>query len=115
MKGVRDTFGAHWTQIVADFRLYIERGLSVPGTAWGVSLGVQTRETPVGLEITEVSKDGFGAGAGIQPGDLLLTLRGLRVHDTVQLWTILALCEKGDRAEATWARDREKLRAEATF
>ena len=112
---VRDTFGAHWTQIVADFRLYLERGVSVPGTAWGASLGAETRETSTGLEIVDVASGGFGESAGMQPGDLLLTLRGIRVHDTQQLWTILALSEKGTSAETTWARGRETMGAKATF
>ena len=35
----RDTVSAHGHQIVRDLRLYLERGLTVPGTAWGPSLG----------------------------------------------------------------------------
>lgn len=51
----------------------------------------------------------------MQIGDLLLTLRGTRVHDTQQLWTILALTPAGSRGEASWARGREGMKAEATF
>lgn len=112
---VRDTFHTHWLQIVADLRLYLERGLTVPGTAWGVSLGAQTRHTPVGLEVLAVDPGGFGESAGLQPGDLLLTLRGIRVHDTQQLWTVLALSEIGSSADVTWARGRERMRGKATF
>ena len=112
---LRDTFQAHWTQIVADFRLYIERGLTVPGTAWSVGLGAQTQETQAGLEIVDVEAGGFGEKAGMEPGDLLLTLRDLRVHDTKQLWTILALTQPGDSAEVTWARGRERMHGKAAF
>lgn len=79
---LRDTFETHWRQIVADLRLFLERGLTVPGTAWGASLGADTRHTPTGLELTAVTPGGFADGAGMLPGDLLLTLRDLRVHDT---------------------------------
>ena len=65
--------------------------------------------------ITDVAQGGFGERAGLQKGDLLLTLRGIRVHDTQQLWTILALTEQGSTEEATWARDRELMRAKAAF
>ena len=112
---VRDIFGTHWNQIVADFRLYLERGLTVPGTIWGASLGAPTRQTPVGLEIIAVNQGEFGERAGMQRGDLLITLRGIRVHDTQQMWTILALTEKGSSAEASWARGRELMKAQATF
>ena len=115
LKALHDTIHAHWTQIVSDFRLYIERGLSVPGTKWGVNLGAQTRETPTGLEIVGVDSGGFGESAGLHPGDLLLTVRGLRVHDTKQLWTILALTEQGSSAEITWARARERMSGKGTF
>ncbi len=115
LEQLRDTFEAHWTQIVADFRLYIERGLTVPGTVWGVSLGAQTKQTGSGLEIVAVDANGFGQSAGMQPGDLLLTLRGLRVHDTKQLWTILALTEPGSSAETLLARGRERVQAKGTF
>lgn len=39
----RDILEAHWRRIVADFRLYLEREVIVPGTAWGVDLGALFR------------------------------------------------------------------------
>lgn len=111
----RDTVFTHGHQIVADFRLYLERGLTVPGTAWGANLGAEPRQTPIGLEIVAVHPSGFAEGAGMQPGDLLLTLRGIRVHDLQQLWTVLALTDIGASADATWARSREAMSGKATF
>ncbi|MEE9255322.1 MAG: hypothetical protein V3U43_10325 [Pseudomonadales bacterium] len=115
LKDVRDTFETHWHQIVADFRLHIERGITVPGTIWGASLGVMTKQTPTGLQIIDVSPDGFGRTAGMADGDLLLTLRGIRIHDTQQLWTILALSSTGEELDATWARGREGMQATAVL
>lgn len=112
---LRDTAHAHWVQIVADLHLYLERGITVPGTVWGASLGAEWRRTPVGLEILRLDPGGFGESAGLETGDLLLTVRGIRVHDTQQLWTILALCEPGTDAEITWARGRQPMRGKATF
>lgn len=111
----RDTAFGHGHQIVNDFRLYIERGLTVPGAAWGANLGASPRQTPVGLEILSVQPDGFAASAGMKEGDLLLTLRGIRLHDLQQLWTVLALTQAGSEAVATWARGRRAMDGKATF
>ena len=109
-----DTVVGHGRQIVNDLRLYIERGITVPGTVWGVSLGAVPRETPVGIELARID-GGFAEAVGLQTQDLLLTLRGIRIHDLQQLWTVLALTELGTSAEITWARGRETMAAEAAF
>lgn len=111
----RDTVFGHGNQIVADFRLYLERGVTVPGTIWGVWLGAQPKQTPVGLEIVSVDPGGFAESAGICPGDLLLTLQGIRLHDLQQLWTVLALTEAGSSAVVTWARGREGMEGKGSF
>jgi len=111
----RDTVFGHGHQIMADFRLYLERGLTVPGTVWGANLGARTNHTPVGLEIAAVDAGGFAETAGLRKGDLLLTLRGIRLHDTQQLLTVLALTKPGTSAELSWARGREAMSGKATF
>ena len=111
----RDTVFGHGQQIVNDFRLYLERGLTVPGMVWGVGLGARTDQAPVGLEVVSIDAGGFAESAGICPGDLLLTLRGIRLHDLQQLWTILALTEPGSSAQVSWARGRETMLGKATF
>jgi hypothetical protein len=111
----RDTVFGHGRQIMADFRLYIERGLTVPGTMWGANLGARTKQTPVGLEIVGLDAGGVAETAGLRDGDLLLTLRGIRLHDTQQLWTVLALTEPGTSADVTWARGREAMSGKTTF
>ncbi|MEJ2132450.1 MAG: PDZ domain-containing protein [Gammaproteobacteria bacterium] len=113
MKQVWDVVQAHGRQIVNDFRLHLERGIIVPGTVWGPSLGAMTKQTGSGLELGNVQPDGFSARAGMTKGDLLLTLRGVRIHNTEQLWTVLALSSAGDEIEASWARGREEMQATA--
>ncbi len=110
----RDAVFGHGQQIMADFRLYIERGLTVPGTVWGANLGARTKQTPVGLEIVAID-GGFAETAGLRASDLLLTLRGIRLHDTQQLWTVLALTEPGTSSDVSWARGRETMSGKATF
>ena len=110
----RDTVFRHGEQIADDLRLFLERGLTVPGTAWGVSLGAVPRQTPVGLELARID-GGFAKEAGLEVDDLLLTLRGIRIHDLQQLWTVLALTEGASRAEVTVARGRERVTASGVF
>jgi hypothetical protein len=105
----RDTVFGHGDQIMKDFRLYLERGLSVPGTVWGPGLGARIKQTPVGLEMVAVDPGGFAERLGLSTGDLLLTLGAIRVHDLQQLWTVLALTEVGSKLEVTWARGRESM------
>ena len=111
----RATVFGHGHQMMADLRLYIERGLTVPGTVWGANLGAVTSQTPVGLEIGRVDEGGFAETAGLRSGDLLLTLRGIRLHDIQQLFTVLALTEIGTSADVSWARGREAMSGKATF
>lgn len=111
----RDTVFGHGMQIMADLRLYLERGVTVPGTIWGPDLGVKLGQTPVGLEIVTVQPGGFAERVGICPGDLLLTLAGIRLHDLQQLWTVLALTDATDETQVTWARGSECMNATAKF
>jgi hypothetical protein len=111
----RDTVFGHGYQIVRDFQLFIERGLVVPGTVWGANLGARTDQAPVGLEVVRVDAGGFAEEAGMQVGDLLLTLRGIRLHDIEQLATVLALTDVGSAAEVSFARGREMIFGKATF
>ena len=106
-----DFLSAHWRLIVADFRLYLEHGVLAGQTVWRTRLGAMTRETPVGLAVAAVEPDGFAARCGMREGDLLLTLGGVRVLDTAQLWTVLAMLNPGDVATATWAGDGETVHA----
>lgn len=112
---VRDAILTHGRQIMADFRLYLEHGVTAPGTVWGPDLGAQTRHCPVGLEIVAVELGGFAERAGMRPGDLLVSLRGIRVHNTEQLWTVLALTAPGVTAEVTWVREREVMQGKSGF
>ena len=103
----RDILEAHWRQIAADFRLYLEREITVPGTAWGVDLGALFRPTPVGLEVTAVAEGGPAERVGLREGDLLLTVGPIRVHGLAQLWTVLALLPAARELTLGWSRGRE--------
>ncbi len=110
----RDTVFGHGHQIVTDFRLYLERGLTVPGTVWGANLGARPTQTPTGLLIDAVHPGGFGERVGLEAGDLLLTIHGIRIHDIQQLMTVLALIDPAKKTEISWARGRESMVGSAT-
>ena len=100
-----DFLNAHWRRIVADFRLYVEHGVTASPAAWRTSLGATTRETPTGLLVTKAVPGSFADRCGMRQDDILLTLAGVRILDTAQLWTVLAMLAPGDLATASWVRD----------
>ena len=66
-----------WWAIQADLYVYFATGVS-PGRhlcAWN-SIGCEVDETPGGLVVTSVGRSGPAADAGLQPGDLLVTVGG---------------------------------------
>lgn len=107
-----DFLNTHWRRIVADFRLYVEHGVMVPQARWRASIGATTRETPIGLAVTDVAPEAFAARCGVRRGDILLSLADVRVLDTAQLWTVLAMLSPGDSAKAAWVRDGTVLETE---
>lgn len=111
----KDVILAHGHEIAIDFQLYLERSIRVPPKVWGVDFGAMTSQSDTGLVLKAVAPGGFAARAGLQAGDLLLTLRGVRIYNTQQLWTALALSQSGENAEISWARDRHVLEAVAAL
>ena len=108
-----DFLNAHWRRIVADFRLYVEHGVTAPPAVWRASLGATTRETPTGLAVMDVAPETFADRCQMREDDILLTLAGVRILDTAQLWTVLAMLSPGDLATATCARDGAVLESES--
>ena len=107
----KEMFETHWMHIVANFRLYLERRVHAPDTRWGSSLGATVQQTPVGLAITKVDKDGFAARCGLSPDDVLITIDSIRIHDLAQLWTVLALKQPGSETTVSWVHGRQPLKA----
>ena len=71
---------AGWYQILADFVVFFERGVSLGRHAsmwWG--MGCDVEETAEGLVVRSVAANGYAASAGLQPGDLILQLMGAPV------------------------------------
>ena len=110
-----DFLNAHWRRIVADFRLYVERGVAVPPAAWRASIGATTCETPTGLAVLDVAPDGFADRCGVREGDILIAVADVRILDTAQLWTVLAMLAPGDVVTVTWVREGEVQGSESVL
>jgi len=108
---LKEIFETHWLQIVANFRLYLERRVHAPDTRWGPSVGATVRQTPVGLEITNVDEDGFAARCGLSQDDVLIAIDSIRIHDLAQLWTVLALKKAGSKMTVSWVHGRKSFDA----
>ena len=112
-----DLARTNWSQNVADFRLFLEAGVSVGTDRDHVvrahGLGVDTRETPTCLEITNVHASSFAARAGLQIGDGLVSVGGIRIYDTRQLMTVLAAREEGRAVIVRVLRQQEIVELEA--
>lgn len=113
MAAMPDMAIAHWRRIVADFRLYVERGVVAPPTSWGANLGAVVQQTPVGIALGALDDGGFAGRCGMAPGDLLLTLRGVRIHTIGELWAVLASSPPTETATATWVREHGTLAGSA--
>lgn len=111
----RDVVFGHGEQIVADLALYVERGVLAPGKVWGAQLGATTRNRIYGLEVATVHPGGFAEKAGLQNGDVLVALCGVRIYDLAMLTAVLAMTDVGTEAAAAWIRGTEVMSATAAL
>ena len=68
-------------------------------------LGVATKPSEGGIEVTKVGKDSPAEKAGIKEGDLLRTLNGEKLDTREKLQSILAELAEGDRLAFEITRD----------
>ena len=108
---LKEIFETHWLQIVANFRLYLERRVHAPDTRWGPSLGATVQQTPIGLEIVNIDERGFAARCGLSQDDVLIAIDSIRIHDLAQLWTVLALKLPGSETTVSWVHGRKSFDA----
>jgi hypothetical protein len=76
----RPWLAAGWYPILADFVTFFERGVALGRhVAMWWSVGCDVQETPEGLVVTSVHRDGYAARAGLERGDLIVQLAGAPV------------------------------------
>lgn len=70
---------------------------------------------PVGIYILEVTPDGGAAKAGIQKGDIILSIAGKDVRTMKEIENIKKNYKAGDRVDATVYRNGKKITLPLTF
>ncbi len=118
LPSVLETFRVVWNLIVADLALYIERRISLKTHLVGappprVSLGIRTQDRLTGLLVTGVDAGSFGERAGLETGDLMLTLNNVRLLYGMRLVDLARMCAPGNELTAVWARKSETMRGTA--
>lgn len=88
---------------IEDIRAMIKRMVEGESLAYlGVKGSQVTKEIaqaqgiPEGLYLTMVAEDSPAKDAGMQPGDIVLSLNGQTLEDSDQLWDFLLMKESGD-------------------
>lgn len=108
VKDSLESFTIGGNQIIADLVLFIERGVEVSrhGMPWAFP-GLTIKEVGTGLEVATVMPGCFAEKAGLQSGDLLMTLNGAPVFTQLCLQAMMRVFKSGDTIDATWVRGRE--------
>lgn len=116
VKSSLESFTIGGNQIIADFILFLERGVEISrhSMPWGFA-GLTTREVGTGLEVDTVMPGCYAEKAGLQPGDLLMTLNGAPLFTQLCLQAMLRVFKSGDEIEATWVRGRELQRGSSVL
>jgi len=109
-----DVFVRGGDQITADFVLYIERGVQISrhSLPWAFS-GILAEDAPLGLAVTGIVPGCFGERAGLEKGDILLTLGGAPLFTRNCLETAMRLLSSGTEIECSWVRGSDILEARA--
>ncbi|MEM7093736.1 MAG: trypsin-like peptidase domain-containing protein [Actinomycetota bacterium] len=70
-------------------------------------LGIQVRSEPdhMSSTVTGVIADSPAASAGIQPGDIIDSVNGVALSESLSLWTLVQMQEPGDRIDLELRRD----------
>jgi uncharacterized protein YndB with AHSA1/START domain len=105
-----------WSQAVADLVLYLQTGLAA--RRFTVVLGdpgARLADTPAGVEVREVAAGGCAEQAGMQAGDVVLTVCGAPVFTSRELWVMLRSRGPGGGFDFEYARGNERLAGAGTL
>lgn len=99
-----------WEQAIADLVLYLERGVA-PGRFFipMSDIGMLTAPTAGGREVVKVAAGGYADQAGFRSGDVIARIGDVAVYTLSDLFCVMRGCASGDRVEAVYVRDGQKL------
>jgi uncharacterized protein YndB with AHSA1/START domain len=105
-----------WDEAIADLAFYLRTGLRVRRHfSHRGATGMMCHETLAGVEVAKVFPDGFGADAGLEPGDLLLDVAGAAIFTMAELWAIVREHRPGDRLAIRYVRGRHLCSSQAAL
>jgi uncharacterized protein YndB with AHSA1/START domain len=97
-----------WGEAFHDLAVYLASGVDLRRLFDQASAtGVQFREEPGGMRVTEVRPDSFGALAGLERGDLVVRLAGAPVFDRDDMWLATRLIAPGTETSVQFLRGAE--------
>jgi len=98
--------GLGWDDSLIDLVAYLETGVNVSRHFSGrSSVGASMEETTAGVRLIKVVPGGFAEEAGMQDGDLLISLGGAGVYRRPDVWFVQREHDDGTELEATYVRD----------
>jgi uncharacterized protein YndB with AHSA1/START domain len=101
-------------QELTDLIAYLETGVNVSRHfASRSSIGASLRDTPAGLCVAQVIPGGFAAQAGLQTGDLLVSIGGAGTYTRSDISFLQRERDPGEELEVTAVRDGALLRFRA--
>jgi uncharacterized protein YndB with AHSA1/START domain len=103
-----------WYDILADIELFLATGVrgGRHPRPWA-SFGARVRATGAGLEVTQVREETFAGRAGLEKGDIVITVAGAPISSRIQLETVMRVCHSGDDVKVSWARGSQRMSATA--
>ena len=97
-----------WDEAIADLAFYLRTGVrSRRHFSYRGATGIMCHETLAGVEVAKVFPGGFGAEAGLEPGDLLLDLAGAAIFTMSELWAVVREHGPGERVAVRYVRGKE--------
>jgi membrane-associated protease RseP (regulator of RpoE activity) len=110
----RESHMLGWTEGMADLDLYLRTGVRMRRHLEDRSAtGVVFKETHAGLEVKAVTPGSLGEQAGLERGDILLSIDGAVLYGRSHLWLFQRLYEAGHQVEVAYARAGERRTARA--
>ena len=105
-----------WTQAIADLLVYLEHGV-VAGrfTAGMQPPGMRSHDTPAGIVVDAVMGGGLASQAGLEPGDLVLSVGGAGIYSLSDFWVLMREHGPDAALEIDYARDGQRLTGKGTL
>jgi uncharacterized protein YndB with AHSA1/START domain len=100
-----------WNQAIADLYVYLETGVTARRFASEMhSPGMTMHQTDAGLRVRSVEPDNLAAQAGLEVGDLVLTVGGVPIFTIPELWVLMREHGAGAKFAIEYVRDGERRR-----